>query len=155
MSTFLRVKLIESNMSQVRQLSSQESYLHQVVHLMKGSSSDIVSTFLRFGAVNKNLKVDANYAENRCFSTLLFLCFYICIELSGIYCCTLGGVFLLVFILKKHGLVFRIRRMKVYVAYGDPFVLSGNCCLLTLLYCICLFLCYAVLNLQRNLHLLA
>lgn len=46
-------------------LSRQWKFLLWFLFPMTGDLSNIVSTFLRFGAVSKNQKVGARYAESR------------------------------------------------------------------------------------------
>ncbi|KAL2348226.1 hypothetical protein Fmac_002226 [Flemingia macrophylla] len=62
--------IVENHEPIIRPLLAPEIFHRTILHLMTGDLSDTALLFQRFGAVNKNTKVDAHYAaENRlCFS---------------------------------------------------------------------------------------
>lgn len=64
--------IVENYVPRIRPLLVREKYRHLALHLMTGDLLDTSLLFLRYGAVNKNTKVDARYAENRCFTILLY-----------------------------------------------------------------------------------
>jgi hypothetical protein len=57
--------IVENHAPQIRPLLVQEKCHQIALHLMIGDLSDTSLIFPRYGAVNKNTKAGARYAENR------------------------------------------------------------------------------------------
>lgn len=57
--------IVENLVPPTKPLLVQEKFHHIVLHLMIGDLLNTALLFRRSGAVNKNTKADAHYAENR------------------------------------------------------------------------------------------
>lgn len=64
--------IVENHGPPARPLLARGRSHHIALHLMIDDLLSTASLFQRSGAVNKNTKVDAHYAENRCFTNLFY-----------------------------------------------------------------------------------